>query len=180
MKASHLPSESVTAYLALGSNLGDREENIATALQRLSQRMTIEQVSSIYETEPVGYQEQPWFLNAVCRVLTGLDPSSLLRLIKETETELGRVPSFANGPRLIDIDILFFGDEVMETETLTIPHPRIAERFFVLIPLVEIAPELVHPVAQKTLKQLLEEASEGMEGKCIRYRSASTLMPRIT
>lgn len=180
MKASHSPSDLVTAYLGLGCNLGDREGNIATALQRLSQRMTIDQVSSIYETEPTGYREQPWFLNAVCRVSTGLDPSSLLRLIKEIETELGRVPSFPHGPRIIDIDILFFGDEVMETDTLTIPHPRIAERFFVLIPLVEIAPELVHPVAQKTLKQLLEEASEQMEGKCIRYRSASTLTPHIT
>ena len=150
------------------------------ALQRLGQRVTIEQVSSIYETEPMGYREQPWFLNAVCQVSTELDPFSLLRLAKQIEVELGRVPSFANAPRIIDIDILFYGDEVVAAESLTIPHPRLAERLFVLVPLAEIAPELVHPIARKTIKQLLQEAGEEMEGKCIRYRSAGTLMPHIT
>jgi len=170
----------VTAYLGLGSNLGDRERNIARALQRLRQTMTVEQVSSIYETEPMGYREQPWFLNAVCQVSTQLDPFSLLRLAKEIEVELGRVPSFANAPRIIDIDILFYGDEVVAAESLTIPHPRLAERLFVLLPLSEIAPGLIHPSAGKTIKQLLKQASEEMEAKCIRYRSADTLMPHIT
>lgn len=169
-----------TAYLGLGSNLGDRERNIARALQRLGRTMAIEQVSSIYQTEPMGYREQPWFLNAVCQVSTDLDPFSLLRLVKQIEVELGRVPSFANAPRVIDIDILFYGDEVVAAESLTIPHPRLAERLFVLVPLAEIAPGLVHPLARKTIKQLLKEASEEREGKCIRYQSAGTLMPHIT
>ena len=142
--------------------------------------MTIEQVSSIYETEPVGYWDQPWFLNAVCQGLTGLDPWSLLHVVKVIESELGRVPNFCNGPRIIDIDILFFEDRVMNTEALIIPHPRIAERPFVLTPLAEIAPQLIHPVAQKTIKQLLEEAGEEMEAKCIKYQSASTSMLHIT
>ena len=128
----------VTAYLGLGSNLGDRERNLAKALRRLGQRMTVEQVSSIYETEPMGYREQPWFLNAVCRLSTELDPFSLLRLVKEIEVELGRAPSFANAPRVIDIDILFYGDEVVAAESLTIPHPRLAQRLFVLVPLAEM------------------------------------------
>lgn len=148
---------SETVYLGLGSNLGDREGNIAKALRSLAQEMSIEQVSSIYETEPIGYREQPWFLNAVCRGLTSLDPFSLLHLIKEIEGELGRVTLFPDAPRIIDIDILFYGDEILATEDLTIPHPKITERLFVLVPLAEIAPELIHPVAKKPIKELVHE-----------------------
>jgi 2-amino-4-hydroxy-6-hydroxymethyldihydropteridine diphosphokinase len=147
----------VIAYLGLGSNLGCREGNIAQALKLLRQRMVIERISSIYETEPVGYREQPWFLNAVCRVSTNLAPLDLLHVVRGIEGKLGRVRSFPNGPRVIDIDILFYGDVVMETEDLTIPHSRIVERPFVLFPLAEIAPKLFHPVAKKPIEELLQE-----------------------
>jgi len=143
------------AYLGLGSNLGDRKQNLVKALDLLSQHVKIEQISSIYETEPVGYKEQPLFLNAVCRVSAGLSPQNLLRLAKRIESELGRTPGFPDAPRHIDIDILFYSDEVVSTKELTIPHPRLVERAFVLVPLAEIAPELVHPGNKKTVKELL-------------------------
>ncbi len=141
-------------YLGLGSNLGDRKANLKKALQLLGERLQIEQVSSFYETEPVGHAEQPMFFNAVCRAETELGPLQLLSLIKGIEATLGRVPGFANSPRSIDVDILFYGDLVVETTELTIPHPRIKERAFVLIPLLEIAPQLVHPVSGESISDL--------------------------
>ena len=150
-------------YLGLGSNLGDRKANLEKALQLLGERLQIEQVSSIYETEPVGYAEQPMFLNAVCRAETELGPLQLLSLIKGIEATLGRVPSFTNGPRSIDVDILFYNDFCMETADLTIPHPKIKERAFVLIPLLEIAPQLVHPISGESIKELVN-VIQGQEG----------------
>lgn len=150
-------------YLGLGSNLGDRKANLEKALQLLGERLQIDQVSSLYETEPVGHAEQPMFFNAVCRAETGLGPLQLLSLIKGIEATLGRVPSFANSPRSIDVDILFYNDLCMETADLTIPHPKIKERAFVLIPLLEIAPQLVHPVSGESIKDLAN-AIQGQEG----------------
>jgi len=153
-------SEAVTAYLCLGSNLGNRQENLDKALDLLSQRMQIRKVSSLYDTEPVGNTEQPRFLNLVCQINTRLSPEELLTLAKGIELKMGRTPGKRNAPRIIDIDILLYGDSVVETEELEIPHPRIAERAFVLFPLAEIAPGAVHPVNGKTAKEMLNEVTE--------------------
>ena len=145
----------VTVYLGLGSNLGDRQSNLTKAFKLLAEQVCLEQVSSLYETEPVGYQEQPRFLNAVCRVSTSLSPEQLLVSIKGIEATLGRLPSFPNAPRPIDIDILLYGNQVIDTLQLTIPHPRMEERAFVLIPLAELAPELTHPVSGRKVRELV-------------------------
>lgn len=156
-------SEPVTVYLGLGSNLGQRGENLGRALALLCEQVRVEAVSSVYETEPVGYREQPLFLNLVCRTRTSLTPEELLRLVKDIEARLGRVPSFVDAPRPIDIDILFYGDTNVKTDNLTIPHFRLQDRAFVLIPLAELAPDLVHPVLGKTIAQLLGRV-QGQEG----------------
>ena len=145
----------VPIYLALGSNLGDRMGNLASAVERLSQKITLRKMSAVYDTEPVYYKEQPLYLNAVLSAVTKLEPFDLLRFVKCVESDLGRQPSFRNAPRLIDIDILFYGDRVVQAAELTIPHPGIAERAFVLVPLAEIAPGLVHPVNHKKVSKLL-------------------------
>lgn len=150
-------------YLGLGSNVGDRKANLEKALQLLGERLHIEQVSSLYETEPMGYVEQPRFLNAVCCVETDIGPWQLLSLIKGIEAALGRVPSFPNAPRPIDVDILFYGGLVVETPELNIPHPRIEERAFVLIPLSQIDSALLHPISGKRISDLVAEV-QGKDG----------------
>ena len=151
------------AYLCLGSNLGNRMANLNKAVALLSQKVNIEKVSSVYETEPIGYKEQPLFLNMACQITTMLNPGELLHFAKDIEGKMGRVQSFSNSPRLIDIDILFYDREVIRTDELNIPHPRLAKRAFGLIPLAEIAPQLIHPELGKKISELAGVV-EGREG----------------
>ena len=159
----HLPPGSVTVYLGLGSNLGARKANLGKALQLLGQTLALEQLSSVYETQPVGDEEQPLFLNAVCRAMTDIGPFQLLSLVKGIEVAMCRVPSFPNAPRLIDIDILLYGNLVIEAPELIIPHLRLAERAFVLVPLFELDAALVHPLSGERISDLMAKV-QGKEG----------------
>ena len=153
-----------TVYLALGANLGDREKNLRDALAQIRTFVQITRVSSIYETEPWGVREQPWFLNLVCVGTTTLSPVDLLRHAKKIENEMGRAEGIRFGPRPIDIDILFYDNVIELSPALTIPHPRLHERAFVLVPLAEIAPDLVHPRFRVTIRALLArlESTDGV------------------
>ena len=144
-----------TAYVALGSNLGDKEANLRKALELLQERgVEVVKTSSFICTEPYGVTDQPQFLNGVCEVRTSLVPLALLHTLLEIEQEMGRVRLRHWGERNIDLDLLLYEDVVMDTEELKLPHPDMQNRDFVLLPLAEIAPELVHPILQKSIEEL--------------------------
>ncbi len=146
-------------YLGLGSNVGDREENLRGAIERLAGAgVRVLRVSPIYETEPVDYTAQRWFLNQVVEGETDLFPVQLLSRTSRIERDMGRVRTIAKGPRTIDIDILLYGRTVMRSATLEIPHPRMAERRFVLAPLTDLAADLRHPVTHQSVRQMLDAA----------------------
>ena len=148
-----------TTYLSLGSNLGDRERNLRSAIDRLAAPgLRVLRVSPVYETEPVGCSDQRWFLNLVMEAETSLFPLQLLARTQKIERALGRVRMVPNGPRTIDIDILLYGTSVMRTARLEIPHPRMIERRFVLVPLNDLAPALRHPVTRATVAEMLRAA----------------------
>jgi 2-amino-4-hydroxy-6-hydroxymethyldihydropteridine diphosphokinase len=148
-------------FLSLGSNLGNRRSHLARALAALGKAgVKVVRSSSLYLTQPVGYAAQPWFYNQVVEVSTDLEPAGLLTLVKTVEKNLGRGAAGRNRPRVIDIDILTAEDRVIATRRLTIPHPRMAERNFVLVPLLEVAPGAIHPLLKVTISDLYKKSRD--------------------
>ena len=149
------------AYLSLGSNLGDREANLREAISQLKEAGSVHAVSAMYETQPVDLPDQPWFLNCVAELETSKTPGELLKFALSIEAGMGRLRFRDKGPRKIDIDVLLFGDRVLDEPGLQIPHPTMHQRRFVLKPLTEIAPHIRHPVLGKTASELLAALAEG-------------------
>jgi 2-amino-4-hydroxy-6-hydroxymethyldihydropteridine diphosphokinase len=151
-------------YLSLGSNIGERDQNIARAIESLpSHGVRLVKQSALYETEPVELRAQDWFLNCVANVETTLSPQELMQLLVKIERSMGRERLVPKGPRIIDVDIVLYGAEIVTEPHLEVPHPRMADRRFVLAPFAEIAPEMIHPILQKTIRQLLHETSDHSE-----------------
>lgn len=143
-------------FIGLGTNLGEREQNLTTAIAELQEFSEIRDQSSIYETSPVDYVDQPNFLNTAVKISTSLSPIELIVRLEEIEHRMGRKKEIENGPRIIDLDILLFNEEIFETPALKIPHPRLHKRKFVLQPLSEIAGDTVHPILKKSIKELFQ------------------------
>jgi 2-amino-4-hydroxy-6-hydroxymethyldihydropteridine diphosphokinase len=151
-------------YIALGTNVGERGENLERAIRLLGERgVRVVRRSAIYDTEPVEVREQPWFLNCVVEAETELMPRELMRVLLGIEREMGRRRSVAKGPRVMDLDILLYGTSVVKTKEVEVPHPRMAERRFVLVPLAEIARDARHPVLKSTIGELLERLEDSSE-----------------
>jgi 2-amino-4-hydroxy-6-hydroxymethyldihydropteridine diphosphokinase len=148
-------------YLSLGSNVGDREGQLRDAIARLGAAGRVVAVSSLYETEPVEFTQQPWFLNCAVALETGKTPQQLITAILHSEEEMGRRRVQSKGPRSIDIDILLFGDTIVNSMEVTIPHPAMHQRRFVLEPLAEIAPDALHPVFKKAIRELRDNLPAG-------------------
>jgi len=164
-RGTNTPAHGHLAFVGLGSNLGDRFANLSAALDAIERRVgRLTAVSGAYETDPVGLTDQPRFLNAVCLVETALEPQDLLTTMLEIETDQGRVRTVKNGPRTLDLDLLMYGEMVMKKPGLEVPHPRMGERAFVLVPLAEIAPHAVHPVSGLTVQEMLARLPEGSSG----------------
>lgn len=154
------------AHLSLGSNVGDRQQHLRDAISRLEAEGRVIAVSSFYETEPVDFTAQPWFVNCALALETDQSPKALMRAMLRIELEMGRQRMENKGPRIIDIDILLYDDLIVDSDDLTIPHPAMHERRFVLEPLVEIAPAAKHPLLHKTVAELRDELREG-EGQAV-------------
>jgi 2-amino-4-hydroxy-6-hydroxymethyldihydropteridine diphosphokinase len=153
-----------TVFIASGSNLGERLENLRMAVASLPPEITVVACSAVYQTEPWGFRDQPFFLNQVVQGTTRLGPAAVLTYLKAIEKDLGRVPTFKDGPRLIDLDILFYDQAIVETGELTIPHPRLEGRAFVLVPLAELAPDKIHPVTGLSVVEMLAKVdTSGVE-----------------
>lgn len=151
-----------TVYLSLGSNLGDRHALLRRGMTGLEEAgIRLVRQSGVYETEPMDVSDQPWFLNLVIEARTTLEPHDLLRICKRIETDCGRVPSTWHGPRHLDIDVLLYGEQKVDTDQLTVPHPSMRQRRFVLVPLVEIAPDLEDPITHERYAELLRRLDEG-------------------
>jgi 2-amino-4-hydroxy-6-hydroxymethyldihydropteridine diphosphokinase len=155
------PRMPTSAYLSLGSNIGNRENQLNEAIGRLQALGRVVAVSSFYETEPVEFADQPWFLNCVVLLETTEAPAQFLANLLAIEQEMGRVRREKKGPRTIDIDILLLGDMILDSSELTVPHPAMHQRRFVLGPLAEIAPDVQHPILKKTIRRLLEDLPAG-------------------
>ncbi len=151
----------VEVYLGLGSNLGNKKANINKTINFLKEKANILKVSSLYDTEPVGYKNQDRFLNCIVKIQTRLKPEELLLFLKSIERKLKRIVTIRNGPRTIDLDIIFYGNKIIKIDNLIIPHPRLHKRLFVLGPLNELCPDFIHPILKKSVRELfLMESSD--------------------